>query len=129
MVNPTEDPGMFRAAIDHMVSLWCMARGVPPGEEVTVSAVEEDDVLTLVIGVGDDAGATVRTEHGSGEVPPLRELADLSDLSGPSMPFGVLVIGHSGQESGPAGPDAAPGPDDRSFWPADVLWTGNGGPR
>jgi hypothetical protein len=126
MVNPTEDPGMFRAAIDHMVSLWCMARGVPPGEEVTVSAVEEDDVLTLVIGVGDDAGVTVRTEHGSGEVPPLRELAD---LSGPSMPFGVLVIqGRAGQESGPAGHDA-PGPDDRSFWPADVLWTGNGDPR
>jgi hypothetical protein len=127
MVNPTEDPGMFRAAIDHMVSLWCLARGVPPGEEVTVSAVEDDDVLTLVIGVGDDAGATVRTEHGSGEVPPLRELADLSG----SMPFGVLVIqGRPGQESGHDGHDAAPGPDDRSFWPADVLWrTGNGGPR
>jgi hypothetical protein len=124
MINPTEDPGMFRAAIDHMVSLWCLARGVTPGEEVTVSATEEDDVLTLVIGVGDAAGATVRTEYGSGELPPLRELSDLSG----SMPFGVLVIGHRGQESGPAGHDA-PGPDDRSFWPAEVLWTGNGDPR
>jgi len=38
MINPTEDPGMFRAAIDHMVSLWCLARGVTHGEEVTVSA-------------------------------------------------------------------------------------------
>lgn len=122
MINPTDDPGMFRAAIDHMVTLWCLARGVADGEEVTVSAVEDDDVLTLVIGVGDDAGATVRTEYGSGEVPPLRELVAM----GESMPFGVLVIGHEGQESGHDGP----GPDDRSFWPADVLWrTGNGGPR